>query len=266
VCNSSHPCCQLAPLAAVGSFFTGVAFCFLLDVLTHRVMHCLKDHGHYTFDTHSFDSLPAPGALASPSAASVAPPAADIEAPITIVEPASAIAAASPPLQAASGEVEERMHLVRVSAVTGLTLALHNLPEVHPRAGCRRAWLTSGPCLRAQGLMTFVSTLAEPELGIAMFVAVLLHNIPEGVCIAAPLLHGTGGRRRSGLSRLLTPHCAGSRSRAVFWTALSGLTEPLGALLGYAALFQHMNDGVFGAIFGAVAGAQRLAARAWFRS
>ena len=49
--------------------------------------------------------------------------------------------------------------------------------------------------------------------------AIAIHNVPEGVAVAAPIYAATGNRRR-----------------ALWWATLSGLAEPLGALLGYAVL------------------------------
>ena len=44
--------------------------------------------------------------------------------------------------------------------------------------------------------------------------AITLHNIPEGMSISVPILHATG-----------------SKKKAILYTALSGITEPIGALL-----------------------------------
>jgi ZIP family zinc transporter len=50
--------------------------------------------------------------------------------------------------------------------MVALALGLHNFPE---------------------GLITFVGTLVDPQIGIALCVAITVHNIPEGLCVAIPI-------------------------------------------------------------------------------
>mmetsp|Transcript_60083 Transcript_60083/g.147722 ORF Transcript_60083/g.147722 Transcript_60083/m.147722 type:complete len:276 (+) Transcript_60083:351-1178(+) len=84
--------------------------------------------------------------------------------------------------------------LQRVGLITALTLTAHNLPE---------------------GMAVALSTLGSSALGLKMALAIALHNIPEGLAIAGPLL----------MSRKATP------MTAIGITLLSGLSEPVGALL-----------------------------------
>ena len=99
---------------------------------------------------------------------------------------------------------------------SALAIAIHNFPE---------------------GLATFASALSDPALGLSITIAIALHNIPEGISVAVPLYYATG-----------------SRKKAFFYSFLSGLSEPLGALIGYFILRSFFNDLVFGILFGAVAG------------
>ncbi len=46
----------------------------------------------------------------------------------------------------------------------------------------------------------------------------------------------------------------GNRKKAFVYSFLSGLAEPVGALIGYAILFSFFNDVVFGILFAGVAG------------
>eukprot|EP00483_Globobulimina_turgida_P002292 UN02294 len=110
----------------------------------------------------------------------------------------------------------ERKALIKMSLVTGVAIGIHNFPE---------------------GLATFVSTLADPTLGVSIAVAIAIHNIPEGICVAMPIFFATGSKRK-----------------AFFWAFLSGLFEPIGALIGYAIIDSMFNDVVFGVLFGFVAG------------
>jgi ZIP family zinc transporter len=106
---------------------------------------------------------------------------------------------------------------------TALAIGIHNFPE---------------------GLATFLAALQDPGLGLAIAIAVALHNIPEGISVSVPIFYATG-----------------SRKRAFFYSVLSGLAEPLGAIIAYSAirLFLGGDSGVIpseimGVLFGAVAG------------
>lgn len=106
--------------------------------------------------------------------------------------------------------------LMRMGVFTALAIAIHNFPE---------------------GLATFVSALQEPSVAIPIVVAIAIHNIPEGIAVSVPIYQATG-----------------SRGKAFLYSFLSGLAEPLGALLGWLLLLPVMNDLVFGILFAAVAG------------
>jgi ZIP family zinc transporter len=65
-----------------------------------------------------------------------------------------------------------------------------------------------------------------PSLGILITVAVFFHNIPEGIAIAIPLMSG------------------GSKKQAVLVTFVSGLAEPLGALVGGTLLVNAPTEAI----------------------
>lgn len=106
--------------------------------------------------------------------------------------------------------------LLRMGMFTALAVAIHNFPE---------------------GLATFVSALQDPGIAIPIVVAVAIHNIPEGIAVSVPIYQATG-----------------SKKKAFAYSFLSGLAEPLGALVGWFLLMPIMNDMVFGIIFAGVAG------------
>ncbi len=110
----------------------------------------------------------------------------------------------------------KRKNLMRTGIFTALAITIHNFPE---------------------GLATFVSALREPELAIPIVFAIALHNIPEGIAVSAPIYQATG-----------------SKARAFAYSAISGLAEPAGALIGWLILLPFMNDIVYGVIFAGVAG------------
>lgn len=111
---------------------------------------------------------------------------------------------------------EHKENLMRMGLFTALAIGIHNFPE---------------------GLATFTAALSDPSLGIPIAVAIAIHNIPEGIAVAVPIFYATGSRRQ-----------------AFKWSFLSGLSEPIGAIVGYLILYRFLNDAVFGFIFASVAG------------
>lgn len=106
--------------------------------------------------------------------------------------------------------------LLRMGLFTALAIAIHNFPE---------------------GIATFASTLQDPSLGIAIAVAIAIHNIPEGIAVSVPVYFATGSRRK-----------------AFGYSFLSGLAEPVGALIAFLVLMPFLTEVVFGMLFAAVAG------------
>lgn len=109
-----------------------------------------------------------------------------------------------------------RKKFLRMGLFIGAAIFIHNFPE---------------------GLATFMAALQRPELGIPIAVAIAIHNIPEGISVSIPIYQATG-----------------SRKKAFIYSSLSGLAEPLGALIGFFIVKSFMNDVVFGMIFSSVAG------------
>ena len=100
--------------------------------------------------------------------------------------------------------------------MTALAIGIHNFPE---------------------GLATFMATLEDAKVGASLGVAVAVHNIPEGLCVAMPIYYATG-----------SPH------KGFLWAFLSGLSEPIGGILGFAALQPVFTPLVFGIVFSMVGG------------
>ncbi len=70
-----------------------------------------------------------------------------------------------------------------------------------------------------EGILTLFSGICDPRAGLRLSLAIALHNLPEGISVAAPLWYATGRR---------------SVSAGVAF--LSGIAEPAGALLAYCVL------------------------------
>lgn len=110
----------------------------------------------------------------------------------------------------------KKKKLMRMGTFTALAIGIHNFPE---------------------GLATFTAAIQNPELGIAIAVAIAIHNIPEGIAVSVPVYYATG-----------------SKKKAFRLSFLSGLAEPIGALIGYLLLMPFMGPLVFGIVFAGVAG------------
>lgn len=117
----------------------------------------------------------------------------------------------------------EHHKLLRLGMFTALVIGIHNFPE---------------------GLATFLAALEDPGLGLAIAIAIALHNIPEGISISVPIFYATGSRRK-----------------AFIYSALSGLAEPAGAIIAYAAVLFFLDiqkvaipPEIVGVLFGGVAG------------
>lgn len=115
----------------------------------------------------------------------------------------------------ASSEVAKKK-LMHTGLFTAIAIGIHNFPE---------------------GLATFVSALREPSVAIPIVVAIAIHNIPEGIAVSVPIYYATG-----------------SKKKAFTYSFLSGLSEPLGAVIGYLVLLPILNDVVYGILFAGVAG------------
>lgn len=106
--------------------------------------------------------------------------------------------------------------LMRMGVMTALAIAIHNFPE---------------------GIATFTTAVDNQALGIAIAVAVAIHNIPEGIAVSIPIYYATG-----------------NRSKALWLSLLSGVAEPVGALLAWLVLMPFMSPTLMGCVLAGVAG------------
>lgn len=114
------------------------------------------------------------------------------------------------------GDQARKNKLYRMGMMSAMAIAIHNFPE---------------------GLATFLTALQDIKLGLPIAIAIAIHNIPEGIAVSVPIYHATGSKRK-----------------AFKYSFLSGLAEPLGALVGFLILLPFMNAIVFGFLFASVAG------------
>lgn len=88
-----------------------------------------------------------------------------------------------------------------------------------------------------EGVLTLFSSMHDPALGLRMALAVGLHNLPEGIAVAAPLYFATHNRKKA--------------FGAAF---LSGLAEPLGAAIAYLLAARFLTAGFVNGLLALVAG------------
>lgn len=104
----------------------------------------------------------------------------------------------------------------RAGLVTAIAICVHNFPE---------------------GMATFLTTTQNVSLGISVGLAIAIHNIPEGIAVALPVYHATGKKRY-----------------AMLYAALSGISEPIGALIGIFLFSLFVPQILVGVLLAAVAG------------
>jgi len=112
--------------------------------------------------------------------------------------------------------MEKKSKLLRTGLFTALAVTIHNFPE---------------------GFASFMSSLRDPSLGVGIAIAIAIHNIPEGIAVSMPVYYATD-----------------SRPKAFLYSFLSGISEPVGAVLGYLILSRFMSETLFGIVFAAVGG------------
>jgi ZIP family zinc transporter len=135
-----------------------------------------------------------------------------------VPEPANPHEAVPEADMAAAGARENRPALKRLGLMSAVAIGIHNFPE---------------------GMATFAATMSDPSLGVSIAVAVAIHNIPEGIAVAVPIWFATR-----------------SRGKALFHSFLSGLAEPVGALIAFLVLlpFIESNPLLVDGLLSAVAG------------
>lgn len=113
-------------------------------------------------------------------------------------------------------DMKKKDPLHRTGLLIALSVAIHNFPE---------------------GIATFTSALSGLEVAIPITIAIAIHNIPEGIAVAVPIYHATGSKKKA------------------FWLSfLSGVTEPLGALVAFLFLLPFWSPAINGIVLAAVSG------------
>lgn len=108
------------------------------------------------------------------------------------------------------------LKLYKLGIITMMVIMMHNIPE---------------------GIATFITTTNNAKLGVILTIAIALHNIPEGISISIPIYYSTN-----------------SKLKSFIYTFISGMSEPLGAIISYLFLSRFVNDIMLGFIYSIIAG------------
>ncbi len=106
--------------------------------------------------------------------------------------------------------------LYKLGLIAMLVIMMHNIPE---------------------GIATYITTTQNTKLGLILTMAIALHNIPEGISISIPIFCSTK-----------------SKSKAFLYTLISGISEPIGALISYLFLAKFIDNTILGVIYSIIAG------------
>lgn len=88
-----------------------------------------------------------------------------------------------------------------------------------------------------EGITTFISATVDTKLGLILAISIALHNIPEGISIAIPIYYSTKNIKK-----------------AFIYTLISGFSELFGAILAYLFLSKYINNFILGIILSLTAG------------
>jgi ZIP family zinc transporter len=106
--------------------------------------------------------------------------------------------------------------LMTAGVFTAIGIAIHNFPE---------------------GLAVFVSALGDITVGVPLAFAIAMHNIPEGIAVAMPIYYATK-----------------SKAKAFWISLLSGVAEPVGAVIGILILAPFLTTDIMSLLLAFVAG------------
>ncbi len=106
--------------------------------------------------------------------------------------------------------------IYRTGLFVAAGIAIHNFPE---------------------GFAVFAGNLQSFELGLVLAIALAIHNIPEGFAVSLPVYYATKKKRK-----------------ALGISVLSGIAEPIGAVIAAVVLLPFLSPALVGASLAFVAG------------
>lgn len=110
----------------------------------------------------------------------------------------------------------DNKNLYKVGLISMLAIILHNIPE---------------------GIATYMASNNNIKVGLSLTLAIALHNIPEGISISIPIYFASK-----------------SKKKAIFYTFVSSLSEPFGAIITHLFLKKYINSTAIGFLYAIIAG------------
>lgn len=119
-----------------------------------------------------------------------------------------------------------------ISIITGITLPVITNKIVKEEGLYKLGILSSIAIIMhniPEGIITYITSVKNIKLGINIALAIAMHNIPEGITIAVPIYFGTKNKAKT-LKIIL----------------ISALSEPVGAILAHILIKIIITDKVIG--------------------
>ncbi len=113
-------------------------------------------------------------------------------------------------------KIKDNDVLYKTGIISMIGIMIHNIPE---------------------GIVTYILSTVDMKLGLIFAIAIILHNIPEGISISVPIYYSRK-----------------SKKKAFLYTMISGLSEPLGALLSMIFLYKYISNFLIAILFSLIAG------------
>ena len=113
-------------------------------------------------------------------------------------------------------KIKDNDVLYKTGIISMIGIMIHNIPE---------------------GIVTYILSTVDMKLGLIFAIAIILHNIPEGISISVPIYYSKK-----------------SKKKAFLYTMISGLSEPLGALLSMIFLYKNISNFLIAILFSLIAG------------
>lgn len=113
-------------------------------------------------------------------------------------------------------KIKDNDVLYKTGILSMIGIMIHNIPE---------------------GIVTYILSTVDMKLGLIFAIAIILHNIPEGISISVPIYYSRK-----------------SKKKAFLYTMISGLSEPLGALLSMIFLYKYISNFLIAILFSLIAG------------
>lgn len=88
-----------------------------------------------------------------------------------------------------------------------------------------------------EGIATFMASNFDKNLALSLFFSISMHNIPEGISICVPIYYASNNKKT-----------------AFLYTLISAFSEPFGALLAFLFLKKFITDTFMGLLLAFIAG------------